>query len=376
MRANCRRRIIRCMSTEATGRTKRKGLRVRLAALALTAIVSTVAAGCGGNLDKTGGGPPAKPVVLTLVAHDDDEQEYAPFVAAVARLSGGALRINVLGNWGATQDLAETFVEGGIVSAVRSGKAQLGVVAVRVWDTLGVRSFQALVAPFLVDSLALELRALQMPHGAEALAGLRRSGVVGVALLPGRLRRPLGLTRPLLGPADYRGARIAIRPGGVAGETFRALGARPGLYIPGTLPGFDGVEIDPFTVSAESFDQGARELTGNVVLWPKPWTIIMNPAAFAHLTHAQKQIILAAGREAQATELPRIVRDQQIGVTNLCRDGLPFATATVSDLAALRSSVRPVYRTLERDAFTRRWIAVIRRLRLSFPPDVAQCHGR
>src|SRR5207244_6643586 len=111
------------------------------------------------------------------------------------------------------------------IDAVRRGQADLGAVGARVWDAFGVKSFRALVAPFLVDSLALEQRVLAGPLAARMLAGLDRAGVVGLAVLPGPLRRPLGLSRRLVGPADYRRATIAIRLGGVARATFRALGA-------------------------------------------------------------------------------------------------------------------------------------------------------
>ena len=80
--------------------------------------------------------------------------------------------------------------------------------------------------PFLIDSLALERRAIDPPFAGRALAAVRKTGVVGIAVLPGRLRRPLGLTRPLLRPDDYRGARVAIRLGRVAEQTLHALGAR------------------------------------------------------------------------------------------------------------------------------------------------------
>src|SRR5262249_60913512 len=107
-----------------------------------------VAAGCGGSRIDKAGGSASQPHVLTLAAHSDDEEAYAPYVAAVKRLSGGTIRINVLQNWRATNDRREIDYERGIVADVRAGKADLGIVGSRVWDTLGVTSFQALVAPF------------------------------------------------------------------------------------------------------------------------------------------------------------------------------------------------------------------------------------
>src|SRR5215471_8995764 len=189
------------------------------AALLLTVLLG---AGCDNHhLDKAGGSAPEKPLVLRLAAHDDD-YAYGNFAAAVARLSGGSMRISVVPDWRVTGDRREIDYEAATVSDVRRGRIPLGIVGVRVWDLLGVDSFQALLAPFLVDTLALERRALASPPAARALAGVERKGVIGIALLPGRLRRPLGITRPLIRPQDYRDAMIGIRLGGVAQATFDA----------------------------------------------------------------------------------------------------------------------------------------------------------
>ena len=335
--------------------------------------VAVWAAGCGGGRVDKVGSPVEKPLVLTLAAHDDDEA-YGTFAAAVDRLSGGSLRIRIAENWRVTGTRRELDYERGIVADIRRGTVPLGIVGVRVWDTLGVRSFQALVAPFLIDSLALEGKALRSPLVLQALAGVRRDGVVGIALLPGRLRRPLGITRLFGGPTDYRDAKIAIRLGTVAEATFRMLGASPKGYIPGDVAGFDGAETDPLTITENGYDQGTRGLTSNVVLWPKPQTIVMNRKAFDALTPRQRQILAEAGRDALAPELARIARDQRLGVSILCSDDwFRLATATPADVAALRKAVQPVYDRIERNPLTRRWIAEIERKRTV--PDVVRCGG-
>jgi TRAP-type C4-dicarboxylate transport system substrate-binding protein len=342
-----------------------------------TALVLSVlvASGCGGSrIDKAGGSRPAKPLVLTLAAYSGDEGYAQPFAAAVERLSGRALQIKILGNWppNATPH-DEQFAEGRLVSDVRVGKAQLGLVAARAWDTLGVRSFQALVAPFLIDSLALERQAVESPPADQALASIRRTGVIGVALLPGPLRRPFGITRPLIRPADYRGARIGIRPSLVADQTFRALGARASVYTPGDLSGLDGAELDSLTITENIYDRHARALTANVVLWPKVWTIIINEAVFGRLNRSQREILLAAGRDAVAAELAQTARDQQAGLSNLCREKFPLPAATAAELTALRTAVQPVYAQIERNALTKQWVAQIQRMQTATTPDIARC---
>jgi hypothetical protein len=213
---------------------------------ALVAVVLVAAAtACGGaGVDKAGGPAATKPVVLTLAAHDDD-YAFGSFAAAVERISGGSMRINVVNSW----RNYEVDYERGIVDDVRTGRVQLGIVGVRVWDTLGVTSFRALVAPFLVDSLPLERRAWRARSRAGALAGVERRGS----------RR----YRPSARPAA-QAVRDHARPrrtGGLRGRDDRGpyrrrsrarrsvrWARRPGGTYPAALSGVDGADLDPATI--------------------------------------------------------------------------------------------------------------------------------
>ena len=260
---------------------------------------------------------------------------------------------------------------------MRTGEYELGSVGARVWDAFGVTSFQALLAPFLVDSLTLEQRVLESPVATRMLAGVSRAEVVGLAVLPGPLRRPLGLSRQLAGPRDYEGATIAIRFGGVARATFRALGASVKGYNLGRLPRADGAELDAATVATNGYDAHARALTANVILWPRPQTIFMNRTAFARLTLSQRVLLQRAGREALAPELARVERDEASGIAVVCSRGdVALASASASDLAALRRAATTVYGRIERDPLTRALIADIRRLRGAGRADVVLCPAR
>jgi TRAP-type C4-dicarboxylate transport system substrate-binding protein len=341
--------------------------------LFIAVVLVTAAAGCAGShSDKAGGSASPKPVVLALATHDDD-YAYGTFAAAVERVSNGSMRIRVVNNW---RD-SDADYEKAIVSDVRAGKVPLGIVGVRVWDTLGVPSFRALVAPFLIDSLGLEGRALASGFAPRALEAVSRRGVIGVALLPGLLRRPFGITRALVRPRDYRGATIGVRRSGVASETIAALGGVARINAPSDLSGLDGMEIDLLVISTDTIDRRSRPLTGNVVLWPKAQTIVMNRGAYARLTPGQREILRRAARAARSAELERDAHDERYLRSLLCTAGtLPVATATASDLAALRAKVAPVYRALERDPFTKAWMRQIARMRATSAarPASVQCH--
>jgi TRAP-type C4-dicarboxylate transport system substrate-binding protein len=333
----------------------------RGAGLALVAAVIIAAAtACdGADADKAGGPSAQEPVTLTLAKHDVN-WAFAAFVAATSRLSGGSIRIEVLPDWRG----GEVGYERGTVADVRAAKVQVGVVGVRVWDTMGVTSFRGLVAPFLIDNLELQRRVLESPVAAEMLEGVEQAGVVGLAVLPGALRRPLGFSRRLVRPSDYTGATVGVTPGGVARATIRALRARPNPYPPGVVSGLDGAELDLATIAQNAYDELAPALASNVVLWPRAETIVMNREAFEALTQEQQEILRRAGREALAPELRRVERDEEAALNTVCERGkLSLATASATDLGLLRAAVRPVYAELERDAQTREWIGEITKLR-------------
>ena len=82
--------------------------------------------------------------------------------------------------------------------------------------------------------------------------------------------------------------------------------------MPGDLGGLDGAELDPMTIAYNDYDRQA--LTTNVVLWPKPYTIVMNRTAFDSLTDEQQKLLRRAGREAIAPVLRQIERDEATAV--------------------------------------------------------------
>jgi TRAP-type C4-dicarboxylate transport system substrate-binding protein len=312
--------------------------------------------------DKAGGKSDSGPVVLTLASHDYNAIDASEFASAVERLSGGSIRIDV--KYGVRQYDVE--YEQGTIMDVRNAVYDLALVGARAWDAASVKSFNALVAPFLVDSYALERRVLQSSLSERMLERLERLGLVGIAVVPGELRRPLGLSRALARPADFRGARIGIRPSSVARATFDALGADAEGFqsIPNGLLGFDGAESGVSTILNNRYDSGARALTANVVLWARPATIFMNRKSFDALSGEQQEALRRAGRETIEPVLATIRESEHASLEAICNgSGLPLVLASPSDRAALRRAVEPVYEKLERDSLTRELIAEIEDLR-------------
>ena len=295
------------------------------AGLALAAVLAVGAAACGsGNVDKAVG-PVTKPVVLTLADGNLDTSDAQPFTTAVWKLSHGTLQIKIESNWRPNENYYET----GLINDVRAGKAQLGITASRAFDTVGIDSFEALQAPFLINNLNLERKVLDSNIPGKMLQGLRPHGLVGLALLPGPLRRPLGFTKPLLAAADYKGARIAIRPSEVTADIFRALGAIPVAQKQSnsgqSTAGLTGIEANANLIDS-GFAVPHAVLTGNVVFEPRPNVIFVNQRAFGLLTTSQRTILDRAAARARIAGVYQ--GTDTASVTDLCRRGIKIVAAS------------------------------------------------
>ena len=312
-----------------------------------------------GSLDKAGT-PVSKPVVLTLADGEADTSNAQPFADAVRNLSHGTLQIKIEGDWRPTDPNYET----GLIKDVRTGKAQLGITASRAFDTVGIDSFQALQAPFLIDSYPLERQVLDSSIPAKMLAGLRPYGLVGFGILPGPLRRPLGFGRPLLAASDYKGARIGIRPSQATADTFRALGAIPVTQTRSTsaesTAGLTGFEGHANLIDAGLAIPGAI-LTGNVVFEPRPNVIFINQRASGSLTPSQRGVLFRAAARAGGVGIYQ--GNDLASVADMCRRGIKIVSASPADLAGLRAAVQPVYRTLDSNPSTKTFIKQIAAMR-------------
>jgi TRAP-type C4-dicarboxylate transport system substrate-binding protein len=317
-------------------------------------------AGCGGTPgDKAGGTKHARPTVLTMANSNGDTWELEPFTAAAARLSQGTLRIEFKNDW----RLGKPDYEARLIGDVKAGTADLGWAGSRAFDSVGAPSFDALHAPLLIDNFPLERRVLESSLVGTMLDGLKPLGIVGLGVLPGPMRKPLGVS-PLVRPGDYAGKTLAIQRSEVAGQALRALGAR-GAAIPagGKIDGYDGIEAQASSMDGNEYDKVGKYLTANVNLWPRPMVLFMNLKAFDALSGPQRTALLGAARAA----LPATLKVEQQGnddaTANLCRRGVKFLTAGDDDLAAMHEAVQPVYDRLERDHATRTAIEQIKALR-------------
>ena len=329
---------------------RRQSLSPNVGLLAIFAVVLATSGCSGSGGDKAGGARVDRPTVLTLANHEGASEDFQHWIDEVQRRSAGSLRIEVSPRW---RDDATDY-DKATIADVQAGKVQLAKVSARAYDTVGVDSFQALLAPFLIDNQTLEQRVLESEIAGAMLAGVDRLGLVGLAVLPSGFRKPLGLRRPLVTVQDYRDARIAVTEGEVARATFVALGATPIRYRSGgSLSEFDGAELGLNPINGNRYDRGAHSLTANVTFWPKPVTIVANQKVFDSLTTGQQDALRRAGSSVISRQLKLL---QELNIqdrSSLCRRRLRFMRASSQDLATLRRAVQPVYDEIGRDPASR-----------------------
>jgi TRAP-type transport system periplasmic protein len=337
--------------------------------IVLAAALAVGAAACSSGGVNKAGSPATRTTVLTLADGEGDYSNAQPFADAVKKLSHGTLQIKIKSHWRPDDARFETD----LIKDVQKQGAQLGISASRAFDTVGISSFQALQAPFLIDNIALEQKVLDSDIPTTMLAGLKPQGLVGLAVLAGPLRRPLGFSKPLVAPSDYRGTSIGFRASGVSEEILRALGATP-VVIPGNhdTSGFDGVEGHVANMLA-SFELRGATLTGNVVIEPRPNVIFMNQRAFGALSAAQQRVLVRAASQARTAR--GVYEPDDPYMQQMCRGGMTIVTASRAELAGLRAAVQPVYRTLESNPTTRAFITRITAMRQAVggTPDAVSC---
>lgn len=336
-------------------------------AVTLTAL-ATLAAGCdlGGRGDKAGGSD--APVELRVAAAYPNDTPDVPavrfFASRVAKLSDGSVRVHVTFS-AAGEDAVDP--EGDVARMVREGDFELGWIGARAWDRLGVSSFQALQAPFFVTSYALLDRIAGGPLASRMLNGLGEEGFVGLALVPDRLRHPMGLRHPFMSLANFAGAGVRVIPSRASDALMRALGARP-VHV--SNDAMDSATARGLVDAQEQSFNGGRYATANVSFFPKALTLFASQDGYQRLSDSQRRALHEAARQTVAHVVAHPPVETALA-RRYCDGGGRVVNASRDDVAALMRAAQPVYTALKREAQTRTLIAAIRRLKATTPSEAA-----
>jgi TRAP-type C4-dicarboxylate transport system substrate-binding protein len=336
--------------------------RSRWMAVAVVTGMALAIAGCGGSSgDRAGGTVAGKPRVLTMASQSAVPLQLSRFAQKVSELSDGTLEVDFKEQW----RLGEPDYEAGTIDDVKSGRIDLAWVGARAFDTIGMKSFQALVAPFLVDSHDLEAKVFEQGIPEQMLEGVNQLDLVGIGVLPGPMRKVLGVSHPFVRPKDFAGEVVGIQDSTVAQRTMEALGATPRpVPAEASLEGLDAYEQQLESIAGNRYDSSAKYVTANVNLWPRPLVIIMGDEASESLTDGELSLL----RDAAAAVIPEALDESRAeddtAADALCkRGGMTFIVASDGDLAELHAAVEPVYAELEADPATKSYIEAITSLK-------------
>jgi len=337
---------------------------------AIVVVLSTLlAASCSstGDEPRPTRSPTSDPVVILLGTGDPRGAPDTPvverFAEAVEELSDGGMRIEV--EWEAGGDSSDpNGFERGVVGRVQNGELDLGWIAARAWDTVGVTSFQALQAPFLITDHELLNEVLAGPMADEMIDGVADIDLVGLGLFPDGMRYPLGYTAPMTSLEDFDGADIRLVPSEATEALVRALGGRPVYGLAGDAldAAIASGDVDGTEISlglAVSIAPKGSVVTGNVVLFPRVNTLFAGQDLMASLSDEQEAILAAAAEETHAFATSATAEDFQA----FCEAGGEVVIASEVDVAALQRAAQPVYRLLEADPRTKAFIDEIQELK-------------
>ena len=341
------------------------------------ALVVSACGPAGGNTaddDRAGGAGLADPTVLTMAQPNDGAPppQLVNWAEEVNRRSDGALEIEFASAW----RHGETDYEAGTIEDVKDGKVDLAWVGARAFDTVGINSFQALLAPMLIDSYDLQGSVFEAGIPERMLAGLPTVDLVGIGVLPGPLRRVLGVSKPFVQPTDFENMVVGIQASGVAAASLRALGAIPEPVPSGaSLDGLDGYEQQLSSIVGNRYGSSAGYVTANINLWPRPLVIFVNPNVFASLTETQQAALRDSAAAAAQGALTDSRAEDDAAVLAICDEGMTLAAASEADLAAMRTAFEPVYADLENDPGTRADLGAIASLKqaVASPTESPAC---
>lgn len=288
------------------------------------------------------------------------------FVDQVKERSNGAIEITPV----------PSYRDGDVplLADVRGGAIELASVSTATWDSQGATAFEALQAPFLITNYPLEREVITGDIGRDmlALAEEQVPGIVGLAIHEGGLRKPLGVSEPLVSPATFRGKSLRSVESRVLRIGLRSLGADPNpipigdVYSALDVGTVDGMEANLGLIQTFKFYEVAR-FVSNINFWPFPTALVISRDAFDQLTEEQQQVIRAAARTVPAFSIDQIFNRRSELPQTLCDEGVTFVEVSDANAASLEAAAQSGVDELSRDADVAGFIERIQELKDNQP---------
>ena len=308
----------------------------------------------------------AKPGPITMTVVDSQPPgtpsnlPLSAFERVVESSSQGSMEVTVRPHTAAKPSAPAS--DGEVIEGVRSGAFELAVVPARAWSAAGVTSLKALQAPMLLESDEL-VAAVVTDEGLSAkLLGGIGGAVTGLVLFPEGLRHLFGFGEPIRAPGDLAGAGIRMIRSAETDAIITALG---GVPLEASDDAFTrGVEDGTIRGAESSYAlvasmPGVPIATGNVVLYAKVDTLVVNTRFWAGLTDAQRMIVKEAA-VATRDQAIRSVPDDATAAANYCASGGTVVNADEASIEAFRSVLDGVAAALAKDPATDELMTAIR----------------
>jgi TRAP-type C4-dicarboxylate transport system substrate-binding protein len=344
--------------------------RVTLVVAGLTVLTS-----CGPratSADKTGN----ETVVLRLAGIDGDVYENwtyvgpQTFLGAIDEVSAGRLQVELTNGYG--DGAADS--ESRLVEAIATGEVDGGWPATRSFAAAGIEGFDAVEAPMTISSYAAQKEVVSGRVAGMLLDRLEGSGVLGLGLTVGPLRRPFAAEAPLLSPEDWDGVRFHVFHSAVQSAAVVAIGGEPvddglGWQARVGSGGLRGGEGDIGGIAGGG-PPAANLVTTNLVLWPKVFVLSINEERFESLTDEQQGWLREAAARAVEASLDTSF-DESADARTLCEAGARFVDASAAQIAAMRARLTPVIDGLAVDDLDQQILTEIQRIAAEHPEPEA-----
>ena len=334
-----------------------------MTALASLLTIGLTVTACAAPPGRGVGSQPAT-VVLSLANGNHDHEGLKAFAEGAAAATGGTVTIEF-------KDAAhkgEPAYESAVIDDVAAGTYDLGWAAPRPWHGKGVTSFDALMAPFLIDSYMLQAAVLESDLEQKMLAGLDGTGLVGLGILPGPLRRVATAEGGFRAAGDLRGKVVGIQDSDIAAMTFEAFGGSTKAIPAGASLGpVDAVEQQLGSIVGNRYHKELPHVTVDLALWPRPVILFANKGVFDSMSDEQQTALRGVAKQLLAATTAALESEDATALGDLCEDGADIVVAGNDATAALVTAVEPVYDELEKDTATASMLKRIAEMKIAIP---------
>ncbi|MBT2549587.1 TRAP transporter substrate-binding protein [Arthrobacter sp. ISL-65] len=314
--------------------------------------------------------------VLTVATAAGPESRAASQIQEFARhvttLSSAAIRIEPVLK--AAADEADAWDQA-VAQSTEGGDFDMALIPTRTWASEGITSFDVLSAPFLIASDELVSRVVAPDTAGGMLDDLKQIGVTGLALFPDAQRRLFSFAGPVFTPSDLAGKVVRAPRSATTYATLTSLGASPraltgDLFVEALASGTVQAAESSFS-RARSYPKGSVT-TGNLPLYPKINTLVINTATYGRLTANERRIVQEAASQTRETAKGAMHTADEASA--YCQNGGTIVNATEQQVAAFRAAVGPVYAQLARDPQAKAFIERVRTFTGASEPDpIPEC---